>query len=84
MEFKVKLGYGLSHTVMSENKEIKSNYNTHSNWGILKHGVRQGSILDPQPSILNPSQYFLLMILVLFIILKATTFKSPLTMSLLA
>jgi hypothetical protein len=57
MELKVKLGNGLNHISIAENKELKikycnSNSNSYSNWGIVKHGVPQGSILDPLLSIL--------------------------------
>jgi hypothetical protein len=47
----VKLGNGLNHTLMTENKaEIEypnSNYKTYSNWGTVKQGVPQGTVLSP-------------------------------------
>jgi hypothetical protein len=51
MEFKVKPGNVLNHTLMAENKEQKLNLLieiiTHSNWDVVKHGVPQGSVLGP-------------------------------------
>jgi hypothetical protein len=49
---KVKLSNGLYHILIAENKELKLNLliqilNSFSNWGIVKHGVAQGSMLGP-------------------------------------
>jgi hypothetical protein len=70
MEFEVRLGNSLNHTLKAENKpvEIKSpdSNTTYSNWGTIQYfRVPQGSgsllllhiIYLFQPSILNPSLY---------------------------
>jgi hypothetical protein len=79
-----------------EIKSPNSNSNSYSNWDIVKHGVPQGSILGPLlfllyindlPQIINCLSKPILFaddtLVLLFIILIATTFRIPLMMSLL-
>jgi hypothetical protein len=59
MEFKVKLGNGLSHTLMAENTEQKLNQNVES-LKVQYLGLFFSSYISmicPQSSILSPSLY---------------------------
>jgi hypothetical protein len=68
---------------------LNSVYKPHPNFGgskkcglyMRKYGK---AVIYPQPSILNPNPYSSLMIRVFLFILKATTFRIPLKMSLLS